>query len=206
MASLGLLLAPANHIINRILHLDPELQGHLEPLLGRRLRLQLTAPEMAVTVTFTSEGLTLTETADADDTAAADVIVTGSVSDLLAMARDPEAAGSRLRFEGDPAVAQQARRFFRELDVDWEEALSDHFGDVAAHQLGRAVRGMGDWFRHSAEAAGSGVAEYLTEEQRQLPSRPEVEAFLDDVDRLRADADRLEARIRLLEQQRGGTQ
>lgn len=203
MASLGLLLGPANRIINRILHLDPELQGHLTPLLDRRLRLQLTAPEMTVTVTFTNEGLTLAETAD--EAGPADVIVTGTAGDLLAMARDPEAAGG-LRFEGDPAVAQQARRFFRELDVDWEEALAEHFGDVAAHQVSRALRGVGEWFRHSAEAAGSGVAEYLTEEQRQLPSRPEVEAFLDDVDRLRADADRLEARIRQLEQQRGATE
>ncbi|MFV8834972.1 SCP2 sterol-binding domain-containing protein [Aquisalimonas sp.] len=198
MASLGLLLGPASHIVNRILHMDPELQGRLTPLLERRLRLQLTAPEMTVTVTFTSEGLTLAEAADE----AADVVVTGTAGDLLAMARDPDAAGGRLRFEGDPAVAQQARRFFRELDVDWEEALADHLGDVAAHQIGRAVRGVNDWFRHGAEAAGSGVAEYLTEEQRQLPARPEVEAFLDDVDRLRADADRLEARIKHLERQR----
>ncbi|WP_290652900.1 SCP2 sterol-binding domain-containing protein [Aquisalimonas sp.] len=204
MGPFSLLLRPANHIVNSVIRMDPEAGGRLSALAERRLRVQLTEPEVTVIVTFHADRLELIE---ADEPAAgADVTVTGALADLIAMARDPEAAGGRLRFDGDPAVAQQARRFFRELDLDWEEALAGYVGDAPAHRLGRAVRGISDWLRHSATAAGEGLAEYLTEEQRQLPSRLEVDAFLDDVDRLREDTDRLAARIKRLEQQRGAGQ
>ena len=43
------------------------------------------------------------------------------------------------------------------------------------------------------------VAEYLQEEGRDVPSRTEAEEFLQGVDKLRDDVDRLEARLKLLE-------
>ena len=43
------------------------------------------------------------------------------------------------------------------------------------------------------------MAEYLTEESRDLPARPEVELLLEGIDRLREDVDRFEARLALLE-------
>ena len=97
-------------------------------------------------------------------------------------------------------MAQQVRRFFRDLDVDWEEGLATYLGDAPAHQIGRLVRGVRGWFAESRDAAGRNLAEYLTEERRDLPPRAELDAFLDDVDRLRSDADRLAARVTLLEQ------
>jgi len=43
------------------------------------------------------------------------------------------------------------------------------------------------------------MAEYFQEESRELPSRAEVEAFLDAVDALAGAADRLDARLCRLE-------
>jgi ubiquinone biosynthesis protein UbiJ len=43
------------------------------------------------------------------------------------------------------------------------------------------------------------MVEYLQEEGRDLPTPTEVEEFLADVDRLRDDAERLEARLARLE-------
>ena len=197
--SLGLLLDPANRIIDRIIRLDPDAATRIAPLTGRRIRVVLSEPEITVDATFTTDGLHLAEPGED----VADVTVSGRLGDLLALARDPEAGGSGLRFEGDAAVAQQVRRFFRELDVDWEEGLATYLGDAPAHQIGRLVRGVRGWFAESTDAAGRNLAEYLTEERRDLPPRAEVEAFLDDVDRLRSDTDRLAARISLLEQRTG---
>lgn len=193
---LGLLLDPANRIIDRIIRLDPDAATRIAPLTGRRIRIVLSEPEITVDATFTRDSLHLAE----PEEDAADVTVSGRLGDLLAMARDPEAGGSGLRFEGDAAVAQQVRRVFRELDVDWEEGLATYLGDAPAHQIGRLVRGVRGWFAESTDAAGRNLAEYLTEERRDLPPRAEVDAFLDDVDRLRSDADRLAARVTLLEQ------
>jgi ubiquinone biosynthesis protein UbiJ len=46
------------------------------------------------------------------------------------------------------------------------------------------------------------VAEYLQEEGRDVPTRVEVDEFLEDVDRLRDDTERLEARLSRLESAR----
>lgn len=193
---LGLLLDPANRILARIIRLDPDAATRVAPLTGRRIRVALSEPEITVDATFTTDGLHLAEPGED----VADVTVNGRLGDLLALARDPETGGSGLRFEGDAAVAQQVRRFFRDLDVDWEEGLATYLGDAPAHQIGRLVRGVRGWFAESRDAAGRNLAEYLTEERRDLPPRAELDAFLDDVDRLRSDADRLAARVTLLEQ------
>ena len=50
--------------------------------------------------------------------------------------------------------------------------------------------------------AARNVHEYLAHERRDLVPRTEATHFLEGVDRLREDADRLEARVRLLEARR----
>ena len=78
---------------------------------------------------------------------------------------------------------------------DWEEELSRHVGDVAAHQLGNLVRGGLAWMQQAADTLTRDAGEYLKEESRDLPTRYEVDRFLDDVDRLAADLGRAEARV-----------
>lgn len=202
MSAYEFIAGPVGATLNRLIALDPDAEQRLAPLSGCRLRVRLTAPALTVDARFTPDGLTLS--APEDEDGEPEVTVTGRLDDLVAMLQDPEHAAGRLRFDGDPAIAQRIQRFFRELDVDWEEGLARFLGDIPAHQAGRVIRGLGDWLRHSGDAARNSLVEYLTEERRELPTRPELEAFLDDVDRLRADTDRLAARVARLEHQRGG--
>jgi ubiquinone biosynthesis protein UbiJ len=69
---------------------------------------------------------------------------------------------------------------------------------LASAVLGLLQAGL-DWGRDTAAALQTDLAEFWQEETRELPSRPEVDAFGRDVDRLRADCDGLEARVRELE-------
>ena len=107
-----------------------------------------------------------------------------------------------VRVDGDTGVAQRFSDALGGLDIDWEEQLSKLTGDVFAHELGRGLRGA----RRESERVGrsmrDNLSEYLTEEARVLPHRYEVEDFIVDVDALRDDADRLEARIARLEKQK----
>ena len=72
-------------------------------------------------------------------------------------------------------------------------------GDVAAHQIGNVARTAFGFARRARDTLLQNVAEYLQEEGRDVPSRTEAEEFLQGVDRLRDDVDRLEARLKLLE-------
>ena len=56
-------------------------------------------------------------------------------------------------------------------------------------------RSVFDWGRKAADSFSTNVAEYLQEEGRDVPSRVEVEEFLEAVDQLREATDRLDARL-----------
>ena len=57
------------------------------------------------------------------------------------------------------------------------------------------ARGFLDWGRKASSAFATNVAEYLQEEGRDVPTRVEVEEYLEAVDQLREATDRLDARL-----------
>ncbi|MDX1487875.1 MAG: hypothetical protein R3268_06730, partial [Acidiferrobacterales bacterium] len=115
----------------------------------------------------------------------------------------PELIAARaLELEGDVDLGRRFQRFLEGLDIDWEEQTAGVLGDVLAHKLGNVVRGMRIWRRNTTQTLSADIAEYLQQESRLLTPVPRVEAFLEAVDILRADVDRLEARLRKL-QRRG---
>ena len=61
------------------------------------------------------------------------------------------------------------------------------------------------WGRKAADSFSQNVAEYLQEEGRDVPTRVELEEFLESVDHLREATDRLEARLTRLESRRPGS-
>lgn len=133
---------------------------------------------------------------------AADASLSGTPIALLALA-GPKAEGALrgggVRIEGDAEVAQKFRELLAQAQPDFEEELARVVGDVAARRLANVARGFLDWGRKASDSLATNVVEYLQEEGRDLPTRVEVEEFLADVDRLRDDTGRLEARLARLE-------
>jgi ubiquinone biosynthesis protein UbiJ len=77
-------------------------------------------------------------------------------------------------------------------------------GDVVARRVANLARGLLDFGRRAADSLATSAAEYLQEEGRDVPVRPEVEEFLREVDRLRDDVERFEARLGRPSPRRGG--
>ena len=100
-----------------------------------------------------------------------------------------------LQISGDIELGQRFQHVLKSLDIDWEGQSARFVGDVAAHQLGRAARGLRAWARSSRGYLEQDLREYLQEENRLLVRREAVDRFLGAVDTLRADADRLEQRL-----------
>ena len=70
------------------------------------------------------------------------------------------------------------------------------FGDVIGFQLSRLVGGGLGLAKHARDSMERNISEYLREESRQLVTATEMDQFLDNVDDLRDDVARLEARLR----------
>jgi len=137
------------------------------------------------------------------DAAAADAVISGSVPALFQMlkAASPSAqARSSVQIRGDAEIANSYRELFAAARPDLEEELSRWVGDLPARHLSQLALSVRTWARRARRSAGENIAEYLQEEGRDLVNKTELEEFLRGVDDIRDGVDRIEARLRGLEQ------
>jgi ubiquinone biosynthesis protein UbiJ len=128
-----------------------------------------------------------------------DVTITGNPPAFMKLVMGefaPTLTGSgQMQITGDLELGQRFQKILKNVDIDWEEYLSRYVGDVVAHRIGHVARQFRGWTRHVGETLRQDFAEVMTEEL-QVAARPEaVQSFMDGVDRVRADVDRLEKRI-----------
>ncbi|MBS1214883.1 MAG: sterol-binding protein [Proteobacteria bacterium] len=118
----------------------------------------------------------------------------------MGLSESPEQSlfGGEVRIEGDADTARRFRTLLEAVHIDWEGQLANVLGDGVAEWVFGALRAGRRWGDETLETFGLNVAEYLQEESRDLPAVAEADEFLRNVDTLRADCDRLEARIERL--------
>ena len=186
--------------INHLLRLDPDTLRRLGDLDGKVICLRLAAQAGGDPLEFyvlpSEAGLKLLIEHDGMP----DVTINGNIPVFARMVFGDAvpAASSEIQISGDIELGQRFQRIFKEIDIDWEEKASHVVGDVAAHRLGNAARGLRDWGRQTAHTVAQDLTEYLQHESRILARREQLEAFLNAVDVLRVDTDRLEKRIQRL--------
>ena len=138
-----------------------------------------------------------------DYAAEPDVTITGSALGFMRLATAEDSGKAMLAqgvtIAGDTGLGMQFSQILREVNIDWEELASRAVGDVMAHQLGQIARQSKGWLDDTAHAMRLNTQEYLQEEARLVPAEAELKAYLDAVDDLRMDVDRLEARLKQLE-------
>lgn len=180
-----------------------------ESTAARELLARLDGTSFAVHV----EGLSLTRVLHADgerlridaDAAAATATLRATPLDLLRLLRADGVSGvkrTQAELSGDLEVAERYARLLKLARPDLEEEAAKWLGDVPAHALGSAARGFSAWLERAGAALRMNTAEYLQEESRAMPAPLEAQAFYADVERLRDDVERAEARLALLERRR----
>ena len=132
-----------------------------------------------------------------------DVIFHGTLSAFIPVSLHPGDTGtirtSGLVIEGDMTVAQDFQALSAALGIDWQRFLSRYLGEQLAGSTLDILRSGRNWLKQSAKALESDLSEYLREEARWLPDASQIDPHLDAIDGLRADIDRLAARIARLE-------
>jgi ubiquinone biosynthesis accessory factor UbiJ len=198
-----MLTSTLENVLNRGLPRSPRAQQLCAELAGRKVAIAVAAAPWGggrqVLVESDGHSLKLSAvTAEALASAPADATLCGGPFSLLALSGSaPEAVIQRgdVRIVGDAELAQKFRELALLLRPDLEEELSLVLGDVPAHQIGRFARAAFGWTRKAATTTVRNVAEYLGHERQDLVPRGEAEQFLNGVDTLREDVDRLAARI-----------
>jgi ubiquinone biosynthesis accessory factor UbiJ len=199
-------LASAEAMFNRNIDASSQAAVLAGRLNGTSLQLNVTGMTR-VRATVNQGRLALLNSADQT----ADATIEGTPPALLALLRNatPTASAaqngprSAVHISGNAEIANLYRQFFTAARPDLEEELSRFVGDLPARQIARVAREVGAWAARTRRVAGENIAEYLQEESRDLVARTEIDEFLHGVDELREALDRLEARMKSLEQRRG---
>ena len=193
------LLAIIEAALNAYLRLDGEAFSKSSSLQNKVIQLHIKGLDIDLYSLVGSEDIqVLGEYAGVPDAA-----ISGSLASLVRLSRSDDSASvmleSDVEITGDMRAAEGFSRLLSESSIDWEELLSKIIGDIPANQAGNTVRKSNEWVAETVDAMQNNVAEYLSEESRVVAAKAEVNGFMEAVDDLRMVADRLEARIKLIE-------
>jgi ubiquinone biosynthesis accessory factor UbiJ len=196
LISTHILLSAQEAILNRYLHFDPEAKEHLRRLSGKVVKIEW--GPLTYYWLFKSDSIYLSK----DYNGPADLILRGSTFDFLYMAfikKDKALTDIPLQVLGDMEFGKRFKEFFSNLEIDYEEQLSKIVGDAIAYPMTQVLKTMRLWARQSMENLGQNLTNYVQREMNWLVSDDELQLFFSEVDELRDDCARLEARIKMLE-------
>lgn len=191
-------IAALEFAVNRALALDPSTRARLAQLAGQSFHLHCTEPALDLFLLPQADRLGLAAQWEGDITAA----LSGTAQDFtrLLAADDPaaELINGHLVVRGDVQALQALQQILRQLELDWEQPLTNLFGDVAGHALAQGMRRGFSLLHYAGRQLQRQLRDYVVEESDWLAPRWQIEQFNNDVDRLAMDCDRLEARVQKL--------
>ena len=193
-----MLLSALESTLNRNIAASSTARALCTRLVGKTLRLQITGLPFEILLRAESDRIQLSTDSDHN----ADAILSGSPIGLLTLAKQTSTStlsGASVRIAGDAEVAQAFSQLLKQIKPDIEEELSRLIGDVAAHQVGNTLRSFFSFGRRVGNTLLQNIGEYLSEEGRDIPSKTETEEFIREVDTLRDDIERFDARLNAME-------
>lgn len=190
-----LLLSSIEKALNAYLRTDTHSSKRLAKVAGRSVGMELIPFGINFICNFHPDSISV-KLDDGEQTCAR---IKGTPLQLCGMLLDKDRRqqffADDVTMEGDAELAQQVLHLFEHVHIDWEEHTSKWIGDVPAYQLGQFVKGIRSWLGKSGTSFSQDMNDYLHEEKAWFPQREELQEFFTDVDTIRMDTDRLEARL-----------
>ena len=184
---------------NRLLEFDPETLRGCRELRGLCIEINITDLDFRLYCHPGDWGIRLSPQAPSRQV---DATISGRLAALINLVAAEDKVSTsiqeRVSFNGDVAAAQKLQKLLAGVDIDWEEALSRYFGDIAAVQIHQGLQDLANWFGQSRRSLLQTSSEYLREEARLSPTATEFEIFQAGVSDLKNDVARCEARLQRL--------
>ncbi|HWV14173.1 MAG TPA: SCP2 sterol-binding domain-containing protein [Cellvibrio sp.] len=186
-------IASAEKIINTALAYDPGTRIALARLAPQVLQLNITAPSLTLYIAPQADGIELLNHYEGSVTT--QLQGTAAALGLLLKDQRINLKDSGVQVMGSSHFLAELQQILKKLDIDWEEFLTQCIGDIAGHQAAELIRNKLGWARDRVGNIQRLASEFLTEELQSLPSKSELHFFYQQVDDIRLDVDRIEARI-----------
>ncbi len=196
-----LLISIFESALNKYLSLDEDVAIFLQPLTGKIIAVTILPFKETLYLCPTEHSIQIIDHYEGT----IDTTLSGSLAALGLMGLSSTPARSffsgEVQIEGDLSVGHTFQKLFDQLDIDLEEPLSRITGDVIAHKIGNFFRSAHQWNKENAHSLQLNIKEFLQDETQDLPPAPEINILHKQVDLIKEDFDRLEARIKRINNQ-----
>lgn len=188
-------LTPLEQGLNGYLKLDPAWSDWLKPLHRKTLAIVIRPMKFRVLCHMGPTGIRLSM----DDSLVADAQIEALPSTLLAYAYTKQQSqllhDGRLQLSGDLQVIQAFEDLMQRVKPDWEALLAEKLGDVWAYRVGQGIKRSCETLNKGSKLMGQQLSEYLQDELKLLPAKALLTDFYEQVDEVREQSDRLEAKL-----------
>jgi ubiquinone biosynthesis protein UbiJ len=189
-------LSPFERLLNKAITSDPETHDRLALFEDRSIAIVVTDLKQHILVTIHNSAfhLALTQSDEASLT------IKAPLFSLIKLTQNPDSLFSTdITINGDVQFAKQLQDLLDGFDFDWEAQIARVTGDTLAYPIAHGLKQFSAWASSRHQTFQINMAEYLTEEVRMLPVQFQVDDYINNIDKLRADSDRMEARVKRLE-------
>lgn len=202
MDPLSLPLALIEAAWNAVIRARPELQAAVTALDGRVVQITLKGLERSFFVLVSEGQLQLQGEWQGEP----DAHISGTPLAFMALRAGEEATLFRgeVTIDGDAQLGREFRKLLDQIAAHWEAPLAGVVGEESAAKLKAAWEEFFDWSGQTLLTFARDFAGYMKSDAELLAEREAVANFLDAVDTLRSDVDRLAARVKRLQDRSAG--
>ena len=178
--------------LQKMLQYDAKSRKKLKPMAGKKIRVNIQPIDHSMVLEVQVDGITVST----NDKQEVDTTISGKPSALFAMSTAQHIPGlDGVTINGDASTGQFIADLLKNLSPDWEDAWCDLLGEGPGYQVSQIFSGLKKAGEGLIKSLQTSSKDYLLEENRELVSPEEMEAFLNDVDDIKSDAVRLERKI-----------
>ena len=189
------LFTTAEEACNQLLQRDPITLQHLERLSGKIIAVELTNPRLNLFLLPNTDGIQIQSVYNDKP----DATLSGQAIDFLKLLATKDRVdamfGKTIQLSGDTALATRLQEILADTLIDWEGMLANLVGELPAHQLAIYATWKKNGYKNAGLSVIQNLDEYLKEEVKLIPTRPEINNFYSEIDVLRERVERLSAKI-----------
>jgi len=101
-----------------------------------------------------------------------------------------------IKISGQAALAEHFSKIFTKINIDWEQIISEYTNDEFAFYSNKFIYEMKNKKNEIEESILRNTREYIRDETNILPSKEQIDNYINDVDNLRNQIDFLEAKLK----------
>lgn len=202
MDPLSLPLTAIESAWNAVIRARPALQTQTDVLNGRVVKITLKGLERSFFVLIDEGRVQL----QGDWEGEPDACISGTPLAFVALRAGEEATLFRgdVTIDGDTHVGSEFRNLLDGIAAHWEAPLAGLVGEESAQKMKAAWDEFATWGGQTLLTFARDFAGYMMSDAALLADREAVTRFVDDVDTLRSDVDRLAARVQRLRDRSAG--